>query len=139
MNEQPPELPRPTSVARVVDAVICSRRAVRAFRPEAISRGTVAEILAVAATAPSNSNTQPWTVHVLAGDPKRALSDALVDAHNRQIMPPFAHFPDEQPANNVTKTSASVTFALSALIGTTHPRGRGRWAEISCSSTPPWV
>jgi nitroreductase len=97
MNEQPPESTGPTSVAGVVDAVICSRRAIRAFRPEAISRRTIAEILAVAATAPSNSNSQPWMVHVLAGDPKRAFSDALLDAYNRQLMPPFAHFPDALP------------------------------------------
>jgi nitroreductase len=97
MNEQPSESAEPSSVARVVDAVICSRRAVRAFRPEPISKHAVAAILEVAATAPSNSNTQPWMVHVLAGDAKRALSDALLHAHNRRLMPAFAHFPDPLP------------------------------------------
>src|SRR5271166_4629812 len=97
VNEQPPESAEPSSVAQVVDSVIRSRRAVRAFRPEPVSRRAVAEILEVAATAPSNSNTQPWMVYVLAGDPKRALSDALLNAHNRQLMPVFAHFPDALP------------------------------------------
>jgi nitroreductase len=97
MNEQPPESAEPSSVAQVVNAVICSRRAIRAFRPEPISRCAVAEILEVAATAPSNSNTQPWMVHVLAGEPKQALSDALLHAHNQQLIPAFAHFPDALP------------------------------------------
>ena len=97
MNEQPSESAEPFSVARIVDAVICSRRAVRAFRPEPVSKRAVAAIFEVAATAPSNSNTQPWMVHVLAGDPKRALSDALLHAYNRRLMPVFAHFPAALP------------------------------------------
>jgi nitroreductase len=77
--------------------VIRSRKAVRAFRPDPVSRRVVTEILEVAGMAPSNSNTQPWMVHVLAGDRKRALTDALLIAYNNNHLPPFAHFPDPLP------------------------------------------
>ena len=56
------------------------------------------EIIEVAHTAPSNSNTQPWMVYVLAGDRKRALTEVLLSAHNGNLMPPFAYFPDVLPA-----------------------------------------
>jgi nitroreductase len=67
----------PTTVVHIVDAVIRSRKTVRAFRPDSVSKHTVTEILEIAAAAPSNFNSQPWTVHVLTGDPKRSLSAAL--------------------------------------------------------------
>jgi nitroreductase len=50
-----------------VDAAITSRRSVRAFLPTPIERAVIEEILAVAARAPSGTNTQPWLVHVLTG------------------------------------------------------------------------
>jgi nitroreductase len=53
------------SDAYIVDATIRSRKAVRVFRPDAVSKEDVVAILDVARTAPSNSNTQPWRVHVL--------------------------------------------------------------------------
>lgn len=85
--------PTNNSVA-AFDAVMRSRKSVRAFRADAVSQQQVEDILRVAGTAPSNSNTQPWQVYVLAGDKKRALSDVLLDAFTSNSLPPFAHFPD---------------------------------------------
>jgi nitroreductase len=85
------------SAARVVDDVIRSRKSVRAFRPDAVSKRTVTEILEVASTAPSNFNSQPWTIYVLTGEPKRALSNALLNAHNAKAPPACSPFPDPLP------------------------------------------
>ncbi len=63
---------------RAVDAAITSRRSVRRFLPTPVSREQVTEILDVAARSPSGVNTQPWKVHVLMGEPLRALSDAII-------------------------------------------------------------
>ena len=60
-----------------VDRAITTRRSVRRFLPEPVPRATVEEILAVASRAPSGTNMQPWRVHVLAGERKQALSEAL--------------------------------------------------------------
>ncbi|MDE1928782.1 MAG: nitroreductase family protein, partial [Burkholderiales bacterium] len=48
----------PASTA-AVDAAIASRRSVRAFLPTPVPRATIEQILAVAARAPSGTNTQP--------------------------------------------------------------------------------
>lgn len=55
------------------------------------------QILDLARCAPSNSNTQPWSVHVLQGKPKQQLTEALVRSHERDDLPPSGHFPDELP------------------------------------------
>jgi nitroreductase len=89
--------PHMHSDAYIVDSVIRSRKAVRAFRPDAISKEDIVDILDVARTAPSNSNTQPWQVQVLSGRSKRQLSDALVRAHTAEAHPPLQHMPDPLP------------------------------------------
>ena len=84
-------------VAKCVDEVLRSRRTTRAFKPEPVSKEQVAEILDVAATAPSNSNTQPWRVHVVAGSALQPLAEVLVAAFRSGQVPPYAHFPDPLP------------------------------------------
>ncbi|SDE75525.1 Nitroreductase [Massilia sp. PDC64] len=85
------------NVSEVVDRVMRGRAAVRRFLDRPVDRGIVADILDVARSAPSNSNTQPWRVHALAGEAKDALCAALGDAHaNRPeaYTPCYKHFPD---------------------------------------------
>lgn len=87
-----------SAASRCVDEVLRSRRSVRAYRPDPLSRDAVLDILQVAAAAPSNSNTQPWGVHVLAGAPLKVLSGDLVAAFRRGDFPPPSHFPDPLPS-----------------------------------------
>ncbi len=65
-----------------VDDAILSRRSVRGFRADPIEASVVAEILAVASHAPSGTNMQPWHVHVLTGNAKRRLTDAILAAYS---------------------------------------------------------
>jgi nitroreductase len=84
-------------VRQVVDAVMRARTAVRRFLDRPVDKNLVVDVLDVARSAPSNSNTQPWRVYAIAGEVKRALSEALGDAHaNRQeeYTPCYKHFPD---------------------------------------------
>jgi len=81
----------------MIDAVIRSRRTVRAFRPDPVPRAQLEEILETARSAPSTFNTQPWRVHLLAGEPKRALSEAILRAHAANACPPFSPFPQTPP------------------------------------------
>lgn len=71
-----------------VDAAITSRRSVRAFLPTPVSQQQIGEILDVARHAPSGSNTQPWRVTALTGEPLSRLSAALLEADERE---PEAH------------------------------------------------
>lgn len=48
--------------------VIQKRYSVRAFRPEPVPRAILDEVFGLANCAPSNCNTQPWSVHVASGE-----------------------------------------------------------------------
>lgn len=85
------------NVAEVVDSLMWGRAAVRRFLDRPVDRNIVTDILDVARSAPSNSNTQPWRAYALAGEAKEALCAALGDAHaNRPEAhrPCYKHFPD---------------------------------------------
>ena len=71
-----------SSAARAVDAAITSRRSIRAFLPTPVPRATIEDILAVAARAPSGTNTQPWKVHVLTGAAKDTLVQRIAAAYD---------------------------------------------------------
>lgn len=60
-----------------VTQAISARRSVRAFLPRAVARGLVAELLELAARAPSGGNLQPWHVDVLTGAPLAELKAAV--------------------------------------------------------------
>lgn len=63
-----------------VEEAIASRRSVRAFLPTPVPRSEVERILALASRSASNSNVQPWQVHVVTDEAKRRLTAALLDA-----------------------------------------------------------
>lgn len=77
------------------DSLVTSRRAVRAFLPTPVPKTLISEILDIARLAPSNSNIQPWNVHVLTGEPKQALSALLMAAHNDPHSEQLTHFPSD--------------------------------------------
>lgn len=56
-----------------VTEAVRARYSCRAFRPDPVPREMVAEILALAAHAPSGGNLQPWHVDALTGEPLAAL------------------------------------------------------------------
>ncbi len=76
-----PSLVTPQSTA-CVDHAMQSRRSVRGFLPKPVPQALVEEILTVARQAPSGTNTQPWQVHVLAGEAKQALSRDILAVFN---------------------------------------------------------
>ena len=65
-----------------VEAAILSRRSVRAFTAQAVSRETLNDLLALASRAPSGTNTQPWRVYVLQGASQAELADKVCAAHD---------------------------------------------------------
>jgi nitroreductase len=85
---------------RAALAAITSRRSIRAFLPTPVPRQTIEAILAVAARAPSGTNTQPWHVAVLTGASLRALSQRLVAAYDDPVerarhSEEYAYYPTE--------------------------------------------
>src|SRR3954447_19557571 len=60
-----------------IERAIAERRAVRGFKDHPVPRELIERIIDIAARAPSGTNMQPWRAYVLAGEAKRALSDAI--------------------------------------------------------------
>ena len=71
---------RPIDAASVEQA-IATRRSVRAFLPDPVSRELVERLLDLAARAPSGTNMQPWRAYVLTGAAKDELSRTVLAAH----------------------------------------------------------
>ena len=70
----------PIHASKSVRDAIDTRRSMRAFLPNPISKEMVVEILDVAQRAPSGTNSQPWLTYVLAGDAKELLSVDILKA-----------------------------------------------------------
>jgi nitroreductase len=75
-----------TQAATSVEDAITSRRSVRAFLPTPVNEHIVRELLALAARAPSGTNTQPWKVIAMAGEAKDALCEAVMAAREKEPM-----------------------------------------------------
>jgi nitroreductase len=104
-----------SDIGNCVDQVLRSRRSVRAYKPDPLSEQQVLEVLQMAASAPSNSNTQPWRVHVVTGVPKQRLGGLLVAAFQAGDFPPPAHFPDPLPDVFAERQSEFAARYYSAL------------------------
>ncbi|MFE0173185.1 nitroreductase [Streptomyces sp. NPDC059002] len=84
-----------TELSGHAERLIRGRRAVRAFRPDAVAPETMRAIFSLAGAAPSNSNTQPWRTEVVSGAPRDRLADALQAAHAaRRVSADFPYRDD---------------------------------------------
>lgn len=85
---------------RTVDWTISSRRSVRAFLPTAVAHEEIEAILDIARFSASGVNMQPWRVHVVTGDAKEQLSQAIAAVDNdpqlsRDMQAPYEYYPRE--------------------------------------------
>src|SRR3954452_6894154 len=55
------------------ETLVQTRKSVRGFTREPVSRAVIEEVIEVAKRAPSSMNTQPWHIHVLTGEPLEEL------------------------------------------------------------------
>lgn len=65
-----------------VDDAIISRKSVRAFTPQPVTREALTALLEAASRAPSGTNTQPWKVYVLQGQSRDTLVARVCAAHD---------------------------------------------------------
>lgn len=66
------------AVVDVYEAVT-SRRAVRGFSDEPVSRDVLERVLSAASYAPSGSNVQPWNIYVVTGAPLAQLKKVATE------------------------------------------------------------
>jgi nitroreductase len=116
-----------------VDAAITSRRSIRAFLPTPVARDDIEAILAVAARAPSGTNTQPWRVYVLTGPARARLSGAIeavyADPQQARLhMEEYAYYPTEWVAPFIDRRR-KVGWDLYGLLGLTRDDKAGMAAQ----------
>jgi len=79
-----------------VSQAVRQRHSVRAFLPDPVPQETVAEILVLAAQAPSGGNLQPWHVDALAGPALEELKAAARERLRSGLeTPEFAVYPPD--------------------------------------------
>ena len=113
-----------------VEALIRSRTAVRAYAPTPLSKHTVRAILDIARHAPSNSNTQPWFVHVLQGAAKHRFTEAVTRSHEADALPPSTHFPNELP-NECKVRQADFGARYYKVLGIDRDDASGRYRQTA--------
>ncbi len=118
---------------QIVDAAITSRMSVRAFLPDPVAREDIEAILEVAARAPSGTNTQPWKVHVLTGQSKLRLSEAILAAHNDPQLASthteeYGYYPTAWVSPYIERRR-KVGWDLYALLGLTRENKAGMAAQ----------
>lgn len=89
-----------SAISRIVDQIMAGRRSCRAFLPTPVANEVVAEILQIAARAPSGTNTQPWKAYVLTGEVRRQLSERMLAAYDdpeeaATHSEPYAYYPKQ--------------------------------------------
>lgn len=114
-------LPVDPIATAAVDAAITSRRSIRAFLPTPVPRETIAQILSVAARAPSGTNTQPWKVHVLTGAARDRMVQRLHAVHDdpaqrAQLSEEYAYYPTEWQTPYIERRR-KVGWDLYGLLG----------------------
>ncbi|WP_433296429.1 nitroreductase [Pseudonocardia sp. CA-142604] len=81
-----------------VEDALRTRHSCRAFLPTPVARVDIERLLMLADQSASNSNTQPWQVHVLTGAAKQALSEDLLRAFDAEQIESEEY--DYQPRSN---------------------------------------
>lgn len=70
-----------------VTEAVKARRTIRGFLPDPVPQATIRDVLEIARHAPSNSNTQPWHISVVAGKARDALIASVFDAAKSGTAP----------------------------------------------------
>lgn len=68
------------SESKLFHNVVRSRKSARSFLPDPVPDAVLKSVLEDARHAPSNSNVQPWVVHVASGETRDKLSKAMLAA-----------------------------------------------------------
>ena len=80
-----------------VTEALTSRKSTRAFLDKEVSKELINQILQVAKTAPSGTNTQPWQVAVVSGNTKNKLCSAMENAflNKQKAKMDYQYYPKE--------------------------------------------
>ena len=102
-----------------VKEAFVSRRSVRRFLPDSVSKEKIENILEGAAFAPSGHNIQPWHVYVVQGQKKLSITQSIIDTikdgSSKNMKTEFDYYPTEWFEPFVSRRRA-VGFELYKLL-----------------------
>lgn len=109
---------------------ICSRRAVRQYKAEALGRPTLQELIDAAVQAPSALNEQPWIFSVVQNPARLALISREAKTHLLKAPPENLalhrlHELRDDPGFDILYQAPVLIVIASA--------SRGRWAVENCA------
>ncbi|ENX46296.1 MULTISPECIES: nitroreductase [Acinetobacter] len=107
----------------IVDKMIQSRYAARAFLDQPVDPQLIRDILTISSRAPSGTNTQPWKVYVVSGQKRTELVEEVCQAQKKifeqpyiaeQYQESFAYYPKvwQQPYLNRRKENGAWLYGL---------------------------
>jgi len=110
---------------------VTSRRAVRGFTDEPVSREVLERVLSAAAWSPSGSNIQPWNIYVLTG--ARVAHGEPWDEREYEMYPPALKSPYHERRSAFGKERYS---ALGIAREDWEARQRAAIANWNCFGAP---
>ena len=113
--------------AAFIQDLVRGRNAVRAFRPDAVPQPMLRDVFDLAQWAPSNCNTQPWTVYLASGETRRRLAAKLIERMDK-AQPDIPYNADTYPPLFKARRADHLTHKQNAL-GIAH-ESRTRRHEI---------
>lgn len=96
--------------------VVRERRSIRSFLPTPVPEKVLRAVLEDARHTPSNSNTQPWEVHIVSGATRDKLSEAMLAAQAQgRMTPDFPYGYDELSGAYKERQNAQAAAYYQAL------------------------
>ena len=69
------------------EEVVRGRRSIRGYKPDAVPRKVIEEVIELATRAPSSMNTQPWHFYVLTGAPLDRIRQGNTERNLAGVKP----------------------------------------------------
>ena len=115
----------------IIDA-IKTRKSIRGYKPDPVSKETLREILEIAGRSPSAMNTQPWEFVVIGGDVLKKIRDANSENLKSGMTPQGEHSVTGWTRDSVYRTrQVELAMSLFDLMGIEREdkEKRARWME----------
>jgi nitroreductase len=108
-----------------------TRKSIRAYKPDPISREIIEKILNIATRAPSGTNGQPWEFTVITGEDLRVVIQANVKCFNSTWPNPDFHYQSWPPGSIYKNRQVEIAKDIFKIMGIAREdkEKRMRWME----------
>lgn len=86
-------------IAKTVTEAMDTRHSIREYEGAPIPEEVLQRIFTKALRSPSWKNSQPWKVHIVSGEKRKELSEALTDAAKSSNPTPETNWPESYPSD----------------------------------------